>query len=100
MSEQSSAPRSGHSAFLPVAIGLAALLVLLLSQAQQLLSQRGALAALHERQTQPLAEAERMRAQLEAILSGVRALADDGNAPAQRVVEGLARQGISIESAQ
>ncbi|WP_295888431.1 hypothetical protein [uncultured Thiohalocapsa sp.] len=98
MSDSSTGARGRHSAFLPVAIGLSALLVLLTSQTLQLLSDRGDLRALHERQEQPMAESQRLREQLEAIASGVRALADDGNASAQRVVQGLARQGISIDA--
>ena len=98
MTDPSLNPRGRYSAFLPVAIGLLALLLLLTSETLQLLGDRGDLQALHERQEQPIAESRRLREQLEAIASGVRALADDGNPGAQSVVQGLARQGISIDA--
>ena len=87
----------GHSCFMPVGIGLVALLVLLGFQVNQLIVDRQALSELAQRQEKPLTEAKAVRAQLDAIAAGVRRLSEDGNLHAKKVVAALAKQGISIK---
>lgn len=47
-------------------------------------------------QEQVVANAKKMRAQLDTIAAGTKRLADQGNANAQLIVQQLAKNGINI----
>lgn len=79
----------------PLLVGLAALLLAIVPQTVQLWRDRAALAALSQAQDGPVADGDRVRQQLEALLGGATALAQSGNAGAKAALDALARQGIT-----
>lgn len=92
--------RNAYSVFPPLAIGLGSFLILLLLQSAQLLRESHGLAEAKERQATPMEEAQKMRAQLDAVASGLQRLAEAGNANAQRLVDELKQRGVRIASQQ
>lgn len=86
-------PRAGLG--LPLMLGLLALLLSLAIQTALLVSERRALATVSAAQGPAMDEGDRVRDQLESLLSGASALAAAGNGAAQAAMEALGRQGIS-----
>jgi hypothetical protein len=65
-------------------------------QTSQLLQQRALIATAHSNQDTPIAEANKVRHQLDSIAGKTAALATRGNASAKLVIDDLSRQGIRI----
>ena len=57
--------------------------------------QRQALAAALGQQADAVTEGDRLRQQLEGLLSGATALANGGNVAARAALDGLAKQGVT-----
>ena len=93
-----SAPPAPHSAFLPLLLGLLALLSWLCFQAWMLGSERSALQAAHQGQQQTVENAGKLRASLDGLAADTKALADTGNANAALLVAELKKRGITINA--
>lgn len=65
-------------------------------QTTALLNQRSSLAALRANQEQPLAELDRLRVAVQAMVNDTVKLADSGNPTAREIVDGFAKQGIKL----
>jgi len=91
MSEQTQ-----HSLFLPALLTALAVVVWFAFQTTQLIKERGNLATLQENQEVTYENAQKMRAQLDAIAAGTQRLADAGNPNAQAIVNALRQRGITI----
>jgi hypothetical protein len=85
-----------HSAFVPLLIGLVALLVWLGFQTWLLADERAALQAAHQSQQQTVDNAGKLRASLDALAADTQRLADTGNANAALLVAELKKRGITI----
>ena len=86
------------SSFVPLLLVVATLLTLLGFQATQLYNDRANLQQLREGQEQPLTEAQNLRKQLDGVAADTARLAEQGNANAKRVIEELAKRGITINA--
>lgn len=86
-------PRAGFG--VPLLLGLLALLLSLAIQTALLVSERQALATATVAQGPAMAEGDRVRNRLEALLSGVSDLATAGNPTAQAAMQALGRQGVA-----
>jgi hypothetical protein len=84
------------STFWAIILALIALLIGSGSQTKMLYAEREALAATFLAQAEPLAGAQRVRAQLDSIAAGTKRLAQGGNTRAQSVVEELRKRGVTI----
>ena len=80
---------------LPLLAGLAALLLSIAPQTVQLWRERTTLATLLLSEDAAVAEGDRTRQQLEALLGGATTLAQSGNAQARAALDALARQGVA-----
>lgn len=69
-------------------------------QTVQLYKERQSRKTTHNNQEQIIANAGKMRSQLDAIAVGTQQLADQGNANAQAIVQQLVKSGISINPKQ
>lgn len=87
---------SRRSPFYPVLILTATLVLWFGFQTSQLLAERTSLRGLEQNQVPIHDNAQRMRAQLDAIAAGTQRLADSGNPNAKLIVEELRRRGITI----
>jgi hypothetical protein len=87
------------TASLPLLLVIAGLVIWSAFQTTQLVNERQALKAVHANQEQVVANAKKMRAQLDALAAGTKRLADQGNPNAQLIVQQLAKNGISINPA-
>jgi len=85
--------------FLPLLLGLAALLTFLLQQLWQLEQEREQLAATLQAANPQLAAAQQLRQSLDRLAADTQRLADGGNAPARVLVDELRRRGITINAA-
>ena len=95
MSEaQMDSPRA--SLFVPLFLILVTLVLWFGFQTYQLVKERGNLKTLQANQEKMLNNAQKMRAQLDAIAAGTARLAQQGNANAAQVVNALKAKGISI----
>ena len=92
----SNTPPPGLRLTLPFLIVLVSFVVYLGFQTSQLLQQRALIATAHGNQDTPIAEANKVRHQLDGIASKTAALAARGNANAKLVIDDLSRQGIRI----
>ncbi|MDQ2697118.1 MAG: hypothetical protein M3Z21_17410 [Pseudomonadota bacterium] len=90
------APPQPYSPFLPLALLGSALLLLVGFQTVQLAGERATLREILERQTAPLQEAQKLRAQLDSIAGKTAELAAAGNPNARRLLDELSRRGITI----
>lgn len=82
--------------FVPLLLILITLLLWFGFQTYQLAKERGNLKTLEANQETMLSNAQKMRAQLDAIAAGTAHLAQQGNANAAQVVNALKAKGISI----
>lgn len=80
----------------PFLIVLVSFVVYLGFQTYQLLQQRALIKTAHSNQNAPIAEANKVRHQLDSIAGKTAALAARGNANAKLVIDNLSRQGITI----
>lgn len=81
---------------LPMLLGLLALVLWFGFQTTQLIQERGAIDTRKANQEKIYANAQKMRAQLDAIAAGTSRLAQQGNTHAQQIVMALRARGISI----
>ncbi len=82
--------------FAPICLLAVAIVVWSGFQATQLYQERSSLASLRSNQETTFRNAEKMRAQLEALASGTQKLATAGNRNAQAVVSALQQRGVTI----
>lgn len=87
-----------RSAFLPLLLGLTALLGALAHQAWQLDQERRQLQAAQDGTAPRLEAASQLRRSLDLLAADTQRLADGGNAPARALVEELRRRGITINA--
>jgi Tfp pilus assembly protein PilO len=81
---------------LPLLFVIIALIVWSAFQTTQFYKERQNLKTAYASQEQVVANAKKMRAQLDTIAAGTKRLADQGNANAQLIVQQLAKNGINI----
>lgn len=87
---------AGQRVFVPIALVVLTLLVMVGFQTVQLNRERDALQARLEALSVPFEEARQVRAQLDSIARTTAELAAQGNENARLVVDQLARLGITI----
>lgn len=85
-----------NNPFLPMLLIVLAIVVWSGFQASQLYQERATLANLRTNQETTHQNAQKMRAQLDALAAGTQTLANAGNKNAQAVVNALAQRGITI----
>ena len=85
---------------LPLLLVIIALVAWSAFQTVQLYTERQNLKAAYDNQEQLVTNAQKMRAQLDALAAGTKRLADRGNANAQMIEQQLAQNGISINPDQ
>jgi hypothetical protein len=88
-------PRT-YSAFIPVALLLAATLTWSVFQWRQLVAERANITSLRAAQQPQIVQAQKLRAQLDSIATGMQELASKGNRNAAVVVEELRKRGVTI----
>jgi len=88
------APR--ETLFVPLFLILVTLVLWFGFQTYQLVKERGNLKTLRTNQETMFNNAQKMRAQLDAIAAGTARLAQQGNANAAQVVNALKAKGITI----
>jgi hypothetical protein len=81
---------------LPLAVTLCALLVYFAFQTFQLVRERSTLSELKVNLETPLQESQKVRSQLESLLTETAELANQGNPAARTVVEELQKRGVPI----
>jgi hypothetical protein len=86
--------------FVPVLLTVITLFVMTLNTTLDLKSAREALIAQHNAQDGTLAEAQKLRSQLESIAGDTAILADQGNQNAIKLRDYLQQQGIKISPPQ
>ena len=89
-----------HSIYIPVLIGLAALVGLLGFQAIELSQAHGGLRAQHEAQNTAMESSEKMRQQLGTIASKTAELAQKGDPDAKAIVDAYAKRGLQFVPAK
>ena len=87
-----------YSTALPLLLAMFTLVLWFGFQAWQLVAERNNLKVLAANQATMYANAQKMRAQLDAIASGTAEPAREGNVNAAQVVQALASKGITIKS--
>lgn len=85
-----------HSPFVPLLLGGLAVMGWLGFQAQQLMTEREALATAHASQQQTVDNAAKLRASLDALAADTQRMAQAGNPSARVLVDELARRGVTI----
>ena len=95
MPDDLSMPRQ-HSVFIPLVIGLVALVGLLAFQAVELWQIRGALRAQREGQNASIEESQKIRQQLATIASKTAELAQKGDPDAKALVDAYAKRGVQF----
>jgi Na+-translocating ferredoxin:NAD+ oxidoreductase RnfD subunit len=85
-----------YGPFAPLLIGLVTLALWFGFQTTQLLKERESLGALRTNQTTLYGNAQKMRAQLDAIAADMAKLAQAGNPHATQLVNALNAKGITI----
>ena len=88
-----------RSPFVPLLLGLTALLAVLAHQAWQLDTESRQLLAARDAGAPQLAAATQVRRTLDLLAADTQRLADAGNAPARALVDELRRRGITIQAA-
>ena len=95
--EDDSSPRAGeHSVYIPLLIGLAALVGLLGFQGVELWEARGALKTQREGQNSAMENSEKLRQQLIAVATKTADLAQKGDPDAKAVVDAYAKRGLQF----
>jgi len=89
-----------HSIYVPVLIGLAALVGLLGFQAIELSQARGTLSAQREGQNAAMEASEKLRQQLGTIASKTAELAQKGDLDAKAIVDAYAKRGLQFVPAK
>lgn len=92
--------KSDTTQTLPLLLVIMALVIWFSFQTVQLFKERQNLKTMHANQDQIIADAGKMRSQLDAIATGTQRLAEQGNTNAQTIVQQLAKSGISINPKQ
>jgi hypothetical protein len=95
MNMQQESPHS-RSLFLPLLLTVLALFAQTLSATVDLSRVRNAFLAQHAAQEQTIAEAQKLRAQLESIAGETAQLAEQGNQNAIRIRDYLQKQGVKL----
>ena len=85
-----------RSYFIPLLMIAIALLSWTAFQTIQLVKERTYLKTVFASQSQTVEQAEKLRAQLDSIAKGTLQLANQGNASAKIIVEGLRKRGVTI----
>ena len=85
-----------HSVYIPVLIGLVALVGLLMFQAVELWAAHGSLIAQREGQNPAIAESQKVRQQLATIATKTAQLADKGDPDAKAIVDAYAKRGVQF----
>jgi NAD/NADP transhydrogenase alpha subunit len=85
-----------HSVYIPVLIGLAALVGLLAFQAVELSQVHGALIAQRDGQNAAIEASDKMRQQLVTIASKTAELAQKGDPDAKALVDAYAKRGLQF----
>jgi len=83
---------------LPLILTIASLLVWFGFQTWQLVLERGNLSLLKGNLEAPVQESQKVRAQLETLITKTSELASHGNANAKTVIEELERRGIPVRA--
>jgi hypothetical protein len=86
--------------FVPLLLSVLTLFVLTLNTTLDLKNARASLVAQHAAQDGTLAEAQKLRSQLESIAGDTAVLADQGNQNAIKLRDYLQQQGIKISPPQ
>lgn len=94
------APAATRSLFAPVLLLALSLLAMAGFQTWQLLQQQGNLQTVRANQETAVEESRRIRAQLQSLTQGTADLAAAGNQNAQRIVDELARQGVTLTASE
>lgn len=89
----------GRGFNLPLTLTLVALLVWFAFQTSQFIVERSNLSALRANLDAAAEQSEKLRAQLQSLITKTAALANEGNAAAQDVVQELEKKGIPIKAA-
>jgi hypothetical protein len=97
MARPERAPRRAPT--LALILTIVSLLVWFGFQTLQLVLERGHLSSLKGNLEGPMQESQKMRAQLEALITETAELASRGNASAKTAVEELEKKGIPIKAA-
>jgi len=92
-------PAQRRPSKLPLILTIASLLVWFGFQTVQLVVERGNLGSVKGNLEAPMQESQKLRAQLDALITKTAALAEQGNASAKAVVEELEKRGIPIKDA-
>jgi hypothetical protein len=79
-----------------VAILTTAVLILAVFLLYQAIGERGSLLTTLETQEQPLRQSQKVKEQLEALVTATAKLAEQGNQDAKTIIDGMKSQGISI----
>jgi len=82
--------------FLPLLLVGATVLIWMLFQTTELISERGNLGRALASQAQPLEQSKKLRAALDSMAASTQRLADSGNASAKLLVDELKKRGITI----
>ncbi|HXQ47408.1 MAG TPA: hypothetical protein VN806_12375 [Caulobacteraceae bacterium] len=96
MQDDSSPAAGEHSVYIPLLIGLVALVALLGFQGIELWQIRGALTAQREGQNAATEASEKMRQQFATIASKTADLAQKGDPDAKAVVDAYAKRGLQF----
>ncbi len=94
--DESSSRASEHSIYIPLVIGLVALVAFLGFQGIELWGVRGALMAQRESQNAAMDASQKMRQQLVTIASKTADLAQKGDPDAKAVVDAYAKRGLQF----
>lgn len=92
--ERGHRPRFG--VFLPLLLGMSALAMVVVIQAQQTLARRDALMTLNQAQTERVEATGKVQQQLQTLIIRTRMLSESGNAPAARVLQRFDDAGIDL----
>jgi hypothetical protein len=95
-SAESGSQQERSSPWLAVALVTIALVAWFAFQTFQLVRERGVLQSVRAAQEPTIGQAQKLRAQLEAISQKTLELAQQGNSGAKQIVEELARRGVTI----
>ncbi len=90
-------PPRGHSAAVPIVLIAVALVGFLGFQSSQLIRERENLATTKVNQESPIADARKIRLQLDGIAKAASALAASGNVNARNVLADLRKKGIRVK---
>ncbi len=92
-------PGERRASRLPLILTIVSLLIWFGFQTVQLVVERGNLKLVKGNFEAPMQESQKVRAQLEALISKTAGLAKQGNASAKAVIEELEKRGIPINAA-